>query len=119
MMAKRHLICAGLLAACFALVLAVLASLPIRAGVTKAHYDGIEEGMTLAEVEEVFGKEGVVFHGYPNITALAYCWENEDRSFAILFFDDNRKVVEKAKWGDSTENIGDKIRRWIGWPWWK
>jgi hypothetical protein len=88
-MAKRHFICAGILAACAALVLAVLATLHYRAGVTKANYDRIEEGMTLAEVQEIFGKEGAVFHGFANKTA--YCWENEDRSYAILLFNDNRK----------------------------
>jgi|GEM_PF-2001684 len=117
-MAKRRFIYAGIFAACVALGLAVLTALPSRAGVTKANYDRIEEGMTLAEVQEVFGKEGIVFHGYPNKTAQAYCWQNTDCSLAILFFDDNRKVVEKAKWAGSTESIGDKIRRLIGWPWW-
>jgi hypothetical protein len=119
MMAKRRFIYAGIFAACVALLLAVLAALSSRTGVTKANYDRIAEGMTLAEVQKIFGKEGIVFHGFPNETARAYCWENADRSLAILFFDDNSKVVEKAKWADSTESIVDKIRRLIGWPWWK
>ena len=104
---------------CVALALAVLVALPSRAGVMKANYDRIEKGMTLAKVQELCGKEGVVFHGYPNEAAQAYCWENEGRSLAILFFDDNKKVVEKAKWAESRESIGDKIRRLIRWPWWR
>lgn len=118
MKAKRAFICAGVLAACVVLVLALLATLPFRAGVTKANYDRIEEGMTLAEVQTIFGNEGVIFYGYPTRTEFAYCWENEDHSCAILFFDDNREVVEKAKWSDATESIGDKIRRLIHWRWW-
>jgi hypothetical protein len=118
-MSKGLFIRAGILAACVALALAVLATLPPRAGVTKANYDRIEEGMTLAEVQELFGKAGFVFHGYPNKPALAYCWENEGRSLAILFFDENGKVVEKANWAESTESIGDKMLRLIHWPWWQ
>jgi hypothetical protein len=41
-------------------------------------------------------------------------WTDKDfptnRSYAILFFYDDRKVAEKAQWHDSTESIGDKIR---------
>jgi hypothetical protein len=88
-----------------------------RPGVTKANFDRIEKRMTLAEVRELFGREGVVFHGYVNQSA--YLWENADRSFAIVLFDDAGKVTEAAAWKDSTERIGDKIRRWIRWPWWK
>jgi hypothetical protein len=116
---KRHLASAGILAACVALMLAALATLSSRDGVTKANYDRIKKGMTLGEVQELFGKEGFVFYGFPNNPELAYCWENKDHSVAILFFDDNRKVVDKAKWADSTESIGDRIRRLIRWPWWK
>ena len=102
MMAKRGFTFAGVLVVCVALVLAFLAP---RHGVTRANYDRIERGMTLSEVQELFGKEGTIFHGYPNKAEIAYCWENEDRSFAILFFDDSGKVVERAKWGYSTESI--------------
>ena len=115
-MAKRRFIWAGIVAGCVALVPVVLALLSSGSGITKANYDRIEKGMTLAKVQELFGKEGVVFHGYPNEAAQAYCWENEGRSLAILFFDDNKKVVEKAKWAESRESIGDKICRLIRWP---
>jgi hypothetical protein len=88
-----------------------------HSAVTKANFDRIEKGMTLAKVEELFGKKGAVFYGYVNKSACF--WENEDRSYAIVIFDESRRVVEKAQWGGSPESIGDKIRRLLHWPWWK
>jgi hypothetical protein len=119
MITKRRLICAGILAACVALVLVVLAALPARSGVTKANFDRIKAGMTLAEVQAVFAKEGVMFHGFPSKSERVYCWSNEDRSYALVFFDSHKDVVETAHWEESPEDIGDKIRRLIRWPWWK
>jgi len=85
-------------------------------GVTKANFERIKEQMTLDEVQEMFGKNGIAFHGY--VDTSAYCWENEDHSYAIVFFDDDRKVIAAAQWQDSTESIGAKIRRVTRWPWW-
>ncbi len=116
-MKKRLLISAGILAACLALVLGVLAMLPPHSGVTKANYDQVKKGMTLAEVENLFSKKGDRFDGY--VGKPAFYWQNEDRSYALIFFDDDKKVVAPAQWGDSTETIGDKICRWLRWPWWK
>jgi hypothetical protein len=117
MKAKRHIVCAGIFVACVALLLAVLVTMRSRNGVTKANYDRIKKGMTLAEVQEVFGGQGAVFYGFVN--RRAYYWENEDRSNAIVLFHDDKNVVETAQWGDSTEGIGDRILRLIRWPWWK
>jgi hypothetical protein len=99
------------------LALGGLWMLHTRPGVTKANFDRIEKGMALAQVQELFGKEGVVFHGYVNQSA--YCWENEDRSYAIVLFDDDWVVTKAVQWADSNESIGAKIRRLIRWPWWR
>ena len=42
-------------ALCVGIALGVLAVLPSGPGVTKANFDRIEEGMTRAEVDELFG----------------------------------------------------------------
>jgi hypothetical protein len=94
--------------------------------ITKANFDRIENGMTLAQVEELFGKQGAAFHGYAEHDLLKfpdrdyvrkpYLWENVDRSYAIVVFDENRRVVEKARWEDSPDKLGDKIRRLLHWP---
>jgi hypothetical protein len=116
-MTKRRFIGAGMAAAGIALVLAAFAVWSSRDGVTKSNYDRIHKGMTLADVEALFGRGGLAFHGYPNEPAPAYCWQNEDGSLAIIFFEGD-KVLNKAAWADSSETIGDKIRRLLRWPWW-
>jgi hypothetical protein len=79
--------------------------------ITRANYDRITAGMSLAEVGEVFGGAGMPFHGYADRTA--YYWQSDDGSVAIIFFDDDKKVVERAKWADSTETVFDRVRRVI------
>jgi hypothetical protein len=51
---RRYLISAAVLAACICIALGVLALLPPRPGVTKANFDRIEVGMTIADVDEKF-----------------------------------------------------------------
>jgi hypothetical protein len=117
---KRLLLCAACVAACIALVLVLLATLDARTGITKANYDRIQPGMTLTEVQDVFGKVGIcetgTTQGAPQV--CVYSWENQDRSGAFLLFDNNRLLM-KGQWTDSTESMWDKILRLIHWPWWK
>ena len=115
-MIKRVIISAGIIAACFGIMLAVLALLPPRSGVTKANYDRIERGMTLTEVERIFGRKATTSRGEP--IAFFCAWENEDGSFAEIGFDGIGKVNEKFHWVQSEEHVGHKLTRAIRWPWW-
>jgi hypothetical protein len=83
-------------------------------GITKVKFDRIEKQMMLAEVQEIFGQKGVVFHGYVNKSA--HCWE-DGRSSAIVVLDEAGKV-ETAKWEDTRETLGEQVRRLLRWPWW-
>ena len=92
-----HLLLAiPVLAVCFVVLLP-------RPEVTRANYDRIKVGMALEEVQNLFGKEGGVFHGFPNKSPFTYYWQNEDGAHAIILFDDKRRVMEKAVWEDSTK----------------
>ena len=51
---RRYLISAAVLAACVGIVLGVLAMQPPRPGVTKANFDQIKVGMTIADIDERF-----------------------------------------------------------------
>jgi hypothetical protein len=114
---KKRLVRFALAAAlCIGVVLVVLALMP-RSQVTRANYDRITVGMTLAEVEELFGQKGGVFHGFANKRATTYYWQADDGALALIDFDDNERVAELAQWSDSTETIGDKLRRWTRWAW--
>jgi hypothetical protein len=55
-MTKKRLILFAAVPLTFTLTLCVLAMIPPRPGVTKANFDRIQEGMTLAEVQELFGR---------------------------------------------------------------
>jgi hypothetical protein len=84
-----------------------------RSKVTRANYDRVAVGMSLTEVEALFGEPGRPFHGYPGRNSIAYYWENDNGSFAIVFFDEDKKVLERARWEDSTQTVFDRIRRLI------
>lgn len=103
---KRLLLIASLL-----LVIAVtLAMLPPRSGVTKANFDRIEKGMTLAELEEIFGEKGNWWDGAGR-KGLPMCWTAKDGLGADVEFVD--ESVARKQWADSHETIFDKIRRWL------
>lgn len=119
MKAKKSLAFVCTLTLCLLLVLAGFAFWSATDSVTKANYDRVAKGMTLTEVAALFGKAGVPFHGYPHNPANAYCWVSDDRSLAVLFFDDKLTMVEKATWADSTETGGDKLSRLLRRAWGK
>ena len=93
-----------------AVTLGVLAMLPPRPGVTKANFDRIEKGMTKAQVEEIFGREGV-----PLWTPRALLWASDDGSEVEVDFGVVGCVQTKI-WVGSNETILDKIRRWLHLP---
>lgn len=106
---KRLLLIAPLPLAC-AMTLGVLAMLPPSPGVTKANFDRIHEGMTLAEVEALFGEKGNWWDGAGQ-KGLPMCWTAKDGSGAVVEFVDESVAIKQ--WADSHETILDKIERWV------
>lgn len=107
-MKKRHLITAGVMAACVGLVLGVLAMLPPSPGVTKANFDRIEIGMTMTEVEAILGSHCVG----PVVNHNIYWWR-DDKGFgsgdAIVHFDGGDLVTE-LEWEPLSLEL--RIGRW-------
>lgn len=65
--------------------------------ITKADYDAISEGMTLAEVEELIGPgEEVSSTEFQGITTTVVQWTNDDFSNLVLTVQ-NGEVVSKAQ----------------------
>jgi hypothetical protein len=83
-----------------------------RPGVTKANFDRIEKGMTLAEVQQIFGQDG---EGpwFPTESKNRTYWYWDWPKVGIQFLDNC--VIEK-EWHNSEETILDKIRRWLRLP---
>jgi hypothetical protein len=105
-MTKKRLLLIASLPLTIAVTVGVLAMLPPRTGVTAANHDRIENGMTMAEVEEIFGREGFI----SNYSGTDHrIWVADDRSQAVIFFSDDG--VTDKDWEDSNETFLDKIRR--------
>jgi hypothetical protein len=137
-MTKKRLLLIAAVPLVIAVILGVLAMLPPSPGVTKANFDRIEKGMTVAEVEGIFGgegEEGEVTRDDKALIAeilgqeferdgkspkvrgdLRVCrtWGANDGSGAQIEFVDDC-VVDKH-WFDSHETVLDKIRRWLHLP---
>jgi hypothetical protein len=91
---NRWLLFGLLLASIVGIVLVVLALVP-RAGISKENFDRIQNGMTRAEVEAIFG-------GPPSWTPVGNRaeWANNGAyDCATIDFDDNGRVVRTA-WQD-------------------
>ena len=108
---RRYLISAGLLAACVGLALGVLAMLPPRPGVTKANFDRIKNGMTLTELEAIFGGEPNQFVFSSKGTCIGRGWIGPDEAYVYLTVS-NESVTEK-QWFVSTETFAERLRRWL------
>jgi hypothetical protein len=106
---KRHLLIASVPLVTIAVILGVLAMLPPRPGVTTVNYDRIERGMTRAEVEEIFGREGRPFAKDGDTVFLD--WREDDGSGAVIGF--SHDCVVFKRWFDSNESYLDKIQRWL------
>jgi hypothetical protein len=113
-MTKKRLLLIATLPLAIAVTLGVLAMLPSR-GVTKENYYRIQEGMTLKDVEGVFGRPSVSFDFLNHEGEVgAICWRNwkaDDGTIAAIAFHQDL-VVDKV-WSDPTETLRDKIRRWL------
>jgi hypothetical protein len=102
-MTKKRMALLAVLPLTIAVILGLLAMMPPRPGVTKANFDRIRVGMTLAEVEAILGQS--------DLGEWGRLWLASDGSYALIeFWDDG--VISK-RWFDSNETILDKIRRWL------
>jgi hypothetical protein len=108
-MTKKRLLLIATMPLAVAVTLAVLLMLPPSPGVTKANFDRIRTGMTVAEVEEAFGGQSIddapKRGGWFELRWLA---DDGSRVF-IVFLDD---CVASKLWPNH-ETFFDKIRRWL------
>ena len=105
---KRWIVLAGVLVACVWLTLAVLPLMPPRPGITPANIQRIEEGMTLAEVEEILGGPGV--ERWPRFDTHVVTWNHpHDGTYVRVGFDRDNRVIGKD-WGPP-ETLLRKLRR--------
>ena len=121
---KRFLLIASL-PLTIAVTLGVLAILPPSPGVTKANFDRIEKGMTIAEVEQIFGEKGTASSSHPFLPGLCLRGELTDdglragvwvsgESHALILFSD--KCVVHMRWLDFNPTLLETIRRWLHLP---
>ena len=112
---KRLILIAAMLLAVFAVTLSILVLLPPSPGVTKANFDRIEKGMTVAEVEEIFGRgANIVTRDVVEKNDRFRAWSEADGSRADIYFMDS--FVTDKHWWESNETLFDKIRRWTHLP---
>jgi hypothetical protein len=123
-MKRRYLIAACILATGIIAVLAVLVTLP-ETGVTKAKFERVEQGWTVEAIESEFGMPATETVGYTLSTGdehvdVIYVWKrwrNEDGSGADVCVT-RGGIVYGKEWRDSEETMGQKLKRWVRWPWW-
>jgi hypothetical protein len=108
---KKRLLLIATLPLIIAVTLGVFAMVPSGPGVSKANFDRIQEGMTMAEVEEIFGGKGATagMHEHTFVFWIA----NDGSSATVDFVND---CVGAKRWHDSDETILNKIRRWLHFP---
>jgi hypothetical protein len=132
---KKRLLMIAAVPLAIVVTVSVLAMLPPSPGVTKANFDRIQKGMTLAEAEEIFGEKGEVTRDDKALIAeilgqefaregkslkvrgdLRVCriWGATNGSGAQIEFVDDC-VVDK-QWIDTDETFLKKIRRWLHLP---
>jgi len=112
-MPKRRTISVGILAALVGLVLSGLAMLPPHPTVSRANCNRIEKGMSVSEVEAIFG--------CPSETAFTCLygdrvWLNDAEGCAIVTFDEDEKVLH-ARWVSNERGWLERFQRRLGWPW--
>ena len=116
-MTKKRLLLIAAVPLAIAVILGVLVMLTTRSTVTKANFERIQEGMTRAEVEEVFGEKGE--QELPGIVA-AYVWYADDGSWTAIDFVDG--CVVRKSWHDSADGFlrpareltfFQKLRLWL------
>jgi hypothetical protein len=112
-MTKKRLLLLASLPLTIAVTLGVLAMLPPpRAGFVKANYVRIQEGMTLAEVEEIFGKKATSWRNDSHALWI------DDEGYAGILFIDNRVSDHYCQdYGNNCNpTLFQNIRRWLHLP---
>jgi len=112
---KRYVICACIVVICIYAAAHVGALLPLP-GVTKANFDRIKVGMTVAEIEMVFG-ESATFDGDETGSHLAD-WHQMPgvAGGAVARVVLVNGVATQTIWFESTETFAEKARRWLHLP---
>lgn len=108
---QRFLLGAALLAACIVVAGFAVSTWPEQSAVTEANLNCVQPGMSMEEVEAVFGEPGIEFHGYAMHRNTVRIWANEDGSFADIVFTDG--VVAERRWHASNETMLQKLGRWL------
>src|SRR5690349_11513683 len=106
---RRRLLLFASLPVALVLSLAVTKLIPYP-GVTKANLNRVATGMTKAQVQEIFGREGIAWDGLVEKGRADYWLADETSGALILFVDD--RVVDK-QWMATRETIHEKVLRWL------
>ncbi len=117
MMTKKRLALIAVLPLTVAVILGALAMLPPPPGVTKANFDRIQDGMTKAEVEEIFGTGPASGWRGTEVEGETWgWWEGEDEPGAEISFNDER--VSRRLWfsDPKMETVLARVRRWLHLP---
>jgi hypothetical protein len=111
-MRKRLILATVAVAVIACIVLAALATLPPRSGVTKANFDRIKAGMSRAEVEELFGRpaDTSYLHGGLKIRHTVEVWHGVEGE-ATIICDEARGLVADEQWSARDESILQRVRR--------
>jgi hypothetical protein len=127
-MKKRLLAIATILTAVVGAIVLTLALLPPKPGVTKANFDRVANGMSVEEVESVFGDPGghVVQFANPKKRGVRTpkqtlifddprwrVWQGMD-GFAVVEFNENGQV-EIMSWDPIPISFWQKLQRWLPW----
>ena len=122
-MTKKRLLLLAILPLAIAVMFGVLAMLPPSPGVTKANFDRIEDGMTAAEVERIFGRkaDAIRLQDFPDddpneIRELPlHTWRKDDGICTEVGFTGDG-VVWYTYWHDPNETIFAKLCRRLRLP---
>jgi hypothetical protein len=110
-MTKRRLVLIASFPLAVVVIVGVLAVAPARPGVTKANFDRIELGMTLEEVERIFGRPSDILAGSSKDDPTVFRgWLVSLDSGAAVDF--RAECVYAKQWQDRS-TIVDRIRRWL------
>ena len=112
-MTKKRLFLLASLPLTIAVIFGVLAMLPPSPGVTKANFDRIQEGMTKAEVEDIFGRTTWKTEPHWRRSHTNEIWSSDDGEYAVVIVFNERGTAVIGESFDSNEPFLDKIRRWL------
>jgi len=118
---KKRLLSMGMVI-CAVTIAGVFALLPARDGVTKENLDRVGPGMTMQEVETVFGKPATDKNHLPStdgiVPGVVLSWKSNNGSRAFVYFQFPDGRAYDKDWWERKETIEDKLRRLSRWPWW-